>query len=160
MKRQGFTLIETVVVVSVLAIIMITITSLLINSFKARNRVDLTDVLEQNGSYVLSQITSNFLNSDGKNTVCSGSSLTFVSLQNGASTTILCNEGGNIASNSASLTGGVTASNCTQFVSCDTDAIGNVTAINVGFTLSSGVVGSGVENAGARSFQTKVATRN
>jgi hypothetical protein len=58
------------------------------------------------------------------------------------------------------LTKGVTASNCDQFVSCDVDANGEVSAINVSFTLSAGATGSGMENNGSRSFQTKVAARN
>jgi hypothetical protein len=51
-------------------------------------------------------------------------------------------------------------SNCNTFVSCDKDTDGNVTAINVSFTLSAGTTGSGVENTGSRVFQTKVAARN
>jgi hypothetical protein len=146
--------------VSVLAVIMITIVSLLLNSLKARNRVDLTDVLEQNGSYILSQVGSDFLNSDGKNAVCGGNTLTLVSLKNGEQTLIQCNEGANIASNSASLTSGVTVSNCANFVNCDTDDNGNVVGINIGFTLSSGDLGSGTANFGSRSFLGKVAARN
>lgn len=158
--RQGFTLIETVVVVSVLAVIIVTITSLLVNSFKARSKINLADTLEQNGSYILSQITNDFLNSDGGNAICGGSSLTLVSRQDGGTTVIQCNEGANIASNSASLTQGVTVSNCGQFVSCDLGTDGKVSAINIDFTLSSGTAGAGVENTGSRSFQTKVAARN
>lgn len=160
MRKNGFTIIEMVVIVSVMAVIIVTIVSILLNSFKARNRVDVTDTLEENGSYVLGAITNDFLNSDGKHAVCGGNSLTFVSKQDGGTTTITCNETGDIASNSASLTQGVTASNCAGFVSCDTDSDGNVAAINISFTLSAGTSGSGAENAASRPFQAKVAVRN
>lgn len=162
MKKQGFTLIEMVVVVSVLAVILVTITSMLINSFRARNRADLTDTLEQNGSYILSEITKNFLGSDMAGVTCGGNSLTLINKKDGDQTVILCTDGANIASNSANtvvLTKGVTASNCSQFVSCE-GTPGSVSAINVSFTLSSGAVGSGMENTDSRSFQTKVAARN
>jgi prepilin-type N-terminal cleavage/methylation domain-containing protein len=163
--KIGFTLIEMVVVVSVLAVIMVTISSLLINSFKARNKINVSDVLEQNGSYVLSEVRNDFLNSDGKNADCGdGTQLTLISRLDGNQTVIQCNEGADIASMSATMTvklnHGVSVSNCVQFVSCDTDADGNVTAINVGFTLSAGTAEAGVENSGSRSFQTKVAARN
>jgi type II secretory pathway pseudopilin PulG len=152
----GFTLIETVVVVSVLAMVMITIASVLMNSFKARNRADLTDVLEQNGSYVLSQITNDFINSEGKNAICGGDFIAITSIKDGVGTTIQCNDGVSIASNSAILTNGVVPI-CPQFVTCEYDTDNNVTAVNIGFTLSM-VSLSG--DSGQRSFQAKVAARN
>lgn len=162
MKKQGFTLIEMVVIVSVLAMILVTVTNVLINSFKARNRSDLTDTLEQNGSYILKEITKNFLGADMAGVTCGGNSLTLINKKDGNQTIILCTDGANIASNSANtviLTKGVTASNCSQFVSCE-GAAGSVSAINVSFTLSAGATGSGIENTDSRSFQAKVAARN
>ena len=157
--KKGFSLIETVIIVTVLATVMVTITSLLLNSFRARNRVDMTDTLEQNGSYVISEITKNFLAADAKNVTCAGNQIIMKSIKDGQDTTIICNEGVSIASNSANLTKGVKVTNCGQFVTCDGNA-GEVTAINIGFTLTSGVPEAGVEDSGTRSFTAKVAARN
>jgi prepilin-type N-terminal cleavage/methylation domain-containing protein len=163
-SRQGFTLIEMMVVVSILAVIMVTVISTLLSSFKAKNRVDTADRLEQNGSFALNEIRNNILNSDGKNVTCGvGSSITFVNRQDGQQISIECIEGGAIASVSAGLvtdlTVGVSASNCSNFVNCDTLATGEMTAANIGFTLSVGAPGAGPENYVSRSFLTKVAVR-
>jgi hypothetical protein len=116
--------------------------------------------LEQNGSYILGEITSDFLNSYGGVAQCGpgGDTLTFKSVRDSEITTITCDDSlGRIASNSAVLNVGATVSGCENFVSCETDADNKVTAINIGFTLS---VGEGVGDTGSRSFRTKVAARN
>ncbi len=164
-KRNGFTLIEMMVVVAVLAVIMVTVVSVLLNSFKASSRVDVADRIEQNGQYALNEIRNNFLTSNGLNVTCNtGDSITYMNQLDGNVNTLQCIEGGAIASVSATtttnLTVGVSASNCNNFVTCEVTSTGMVTSANIGFTLSTGVPNSGSENYVSRSFTTKVAVRN
>lgn len=164
--RQGFTLIEMVVVVSVLMVLMVTITTVLVNSFKARNRVDVSDRLEQNGNGALMEIKNNFYKASGADIVCPvsggiGSSITFKNINDGKLITLTCFEGAQIASGSAKLTSSdVRVTGCGSFVTCVKSPTGEVMAVDFSFVLSSGVIEAGTENFSSRKFESKVTVRN
>lgn len=166
LKRQdGFTLVEMMVVVAVLTVVMVTVSGLLLNSFKASSRVDVTDKVEQNGQYALNEIRNNFLTSNGINVTCGvGGSITYVNQLDGNTNSLQCVEGASIASISGgrttNLTVGVSASNCSNFVTCDFSPEGLVTSANIGFTLSAGTPNAGLDSYVSRSFETKVAVRS
>lgn len=165
-KNNGYTLIEMMVVVGVLAVIMVVVTSTLLSAFKAKSRTDTVQKLQQNGNYVLEEIRNNFLKSDGKNVNCAANSVSFINRMDGQQIQLICNEGASIASVSAStgvtknLTVGVSATGCGGFFSCETSPTGEVTAANISFSLSAGVPESGPENYISKSFATKVTVRN
>ena len=78
-RQAGFTLIEIMVSIGVVSLIILVITGVLMNTFKAKIRVNIADVVERNGSFALSEIRRNIINSSAKLIVCPsdvGSSLT------------------------------------------------------------------------------------
>jgi len=168
MRRNGFTMIELVVMVAVLAMILVTVTAVMLNSMKARSRVETGDRLEQNGNLVLSALRDNFLTSNGQGVSCLltgqsgiGSSVSFINRNDGVQITLNC-AGGRIASNSAVLTSSdVTVSDCSTFVTCDTlpSSGGIVSVANFSFVLKSGVTEAGIEGYASRRFETKVVVR-
>lgn len=164
--KKGFTLIELVIVVSVLAIILVTVTTVLLTSFRARSRVDISDKLEQNGNFALAEIRNNILNSDGQNVVfCGGNTISFVNKQDGATITLSCADGDKIASASAvtqRLTSAdVVALNCATFVSCSSLVSGIVSTVDFKFVLATNTMPSvGIAETISRAFETKVVIRN
>lgn len=54
MKRDGFTLIEILVVVGVLSIAATFVSNILVSTFQSYNKADVVNFLEQNGNYALS----------------------------------------------------------------------------------------------------------
>ncbi|MCX6726980.1 MAG: type II secretion system protein, partial [Candidatus Shapirobacteria bacterium] len=127
--RQGFTLIELLVVVGVLGIILITMSTVLINSTRAKNRTAIIQNLDTNGNRILDKIKYNLINADPATIVCPvgpGSSITFNDKMGGGdSTALICSEGADVASVSAINghlglnTGSVVVSGCGNFVSCN-----------------------------------------
>ena len=163
MKKNGFTLIEIVVSIGIISLIILATTGILMNIFKAKTRVNIADVVEKNGSFALTEIRRNIINSLTRSIVCSESSLTMLG-QDGQSTQIICNEGGVIASSSAngvvSLTDDdVTVTGCAGFVSCITP-LTEVSKVNVGFGLESGVEEAGVESYASKEFEISVTVRD
>lgn len=171
-SKSGFTLIEILVVFGLLSVILATVADILINTFKANSRVQLTTRLVSEGNFVMGEIRKNVLRTDGRNIsypigIGDSSSFYFVSIDDNKTTTIVCNENGKIASNSASgnnydLTSGqVRVSGCTTFVSFDTlPYSSDVSNININFTLSAGNNEAGDENFASKEFKSKVVIRN
>lgn len=169
--KKGYTLIEMVVVVGILGIIMAVVAGILINSFRAKSRVDLADSAEAVGSRVIDQIKNNMIMAVGQGITCAltgdGSRITFASSEDGQVTTLACYEGSRIASESASgifvLTGsGVGVSGCYDFARCELfpNSTDKVSAVNFSFTLSTGSSAAGAEKFVNRKFQSTVVTRN
>ena len=165
--KKGFTLIEILVVVAVLGIIMTTVVTILLNSFKAKNRTDITNRLEAGGSYLMMDLRRNILNSIGSEIVCPvggvGDSMVVVNRFDGQPTNLVCLETeARVSSISASgsfvLSGtGVGVSGCNQFISCDTlPGSGEVGIINFNFDLRAITAGVGV----SQNFEIKAAVRN
>ena len=168
--KRGFTLIETVIVVSVLAIIMVSVTSILFNSMLAGKKADAGDVLEQNGNMVLQAIRNLFLNSDGNNVSCGtigvgSTAIIFTNKHDGSTTAFDCFENVKIASESANSTNlfreqKLVVSGCDNFVTCDTfpSSGGRVSVADFSFVLTVGGTDNPAEYA-SRRFETKVVVR-
>jgi len=167
MKKTGFTLIEMVVSVGMVMVLMIAITGILMNSFKAKTSINLTDKIEQNGNFVLTELRKNIINSKTSSMVCPvgvGFSLA-VTGKDGLESVLLCMEEDQIASSSASGIVSLTeddvwVKNCASFVSCTTNSADEVTGVNIGFTLAAGVEGSGAGNYVAKNFEMAVTVRD
>lgn len=166
-KKLGFTLIEIVVVVGVLGSIMVTISTVLINSFKAKARIEVADKVERSGAVVLSELKSGVVNATGDGMVCAGNTLSYTSVIDGGRTDLICYEGGVVASSSANGVFNLTAadvavSGCNNFVQCtmsvgSTDRVGQVDFV---FRLVSGDSQLGAEQMINRQFKSSVVVRN
>jgi prepilin-type N-terminal cleavage/methylation domain-containing protein len=60
--RHGFTLIETLVVVSLLGIVMLSVTQSLLTSIRGSTKASIAREVKQNGDYALSLISTNLRN--------------------------------------------------------------------------------------------------
>jgi prepilin-type N-terminal cleavage/methylation domain-containing protein len=172
-SKNGFTLIEILVVFGLLSVILATVADILINTFKANSRVQLTTRLVQEGNFVMGEIRKNVLTTDSMNISCPvgvGDSFYFVSKNDSQKTTIICSQivdNSKIASVSASgdsfdLTSDkVKVSGCNSFISCDTLPYSSgISNININFTLSAGNNEAGDENFASKEFKSKVVIRN
>jgi len=153
----GFTLIETLVAVGVLAILMVTTGGIMMMSFKAKNTTDSNEVMSSKAVYVLGELKKNIFDAQAGEINCPdvntsiGNSISFVT-KNGGTTTLLCDEGGQIASQSANgnynyLDSNVKALNCQNFVWCNLSAESEIMSIGFSLNLMVGDSG-GVGNTG------------
>ncbi len=170
MMKKGFTLIEMVVVVGVLGVMMIAIMAILGGAFSGKKRLETANNVEKNGTYILDELRKISLETWGGGVTCPavgvGNEVTMASFRSGGITTFVCEEGVEIASESAVrsesvvLSGtGIRVSGCSSFVSCDTQPSTEVSALNFKFTLSLGNTGYGAGEV-TREFQSRVVVRN
>ena len=170
---KAFTLIEMVVVIGVLGLVMSAVMGIMVNVFRAKNRIEVTDNSEQIGGQLLNQLKEDVVTASGVGMTCvtDGSSeannLVYSSAVDGGVTTLSCVEGTGIASASANgtydLTGSeVTVSGCNDFARCVPypGSSDRIESVNFSFTLSAGVSGSGAQTANSRKFQSTVVVRN
>jgi prepilin-type N-terminal cleavage/methylation domain-containing protein len=164
-KKSGFSLIEIIVVVSVMGFILTSITTVLVNSFKAKNKISLADKVEQNGSWILSEIRKNVVNISGDRIGYDPLDKSFLTLtKEGIETTIRCSND-KIASESANparlSSDDVVVSGCGNFITTTTSpAMGNVTTLNIGFSLSAGRVEGGPTDYVSKYFTSEIRIRN
>jgi len=167
--NRGFTLIELLVVVGVFGIILVSISTILINTIKARNRTYIIQDLETNGNSILDKMKYNLINAIPETIVCDGDTISFINKVGvGDSTVIACEENVRIASSSAQNTSNVYVlssdkvhvTGCGNFVTCNSSALGEVQSVDVSFRLRAGsVLDPAVEASVARDFKTKVTVR-
>ncbi len=168
-RKAGFTLMEVVVSVGVVMILMGVVTAIMLNSFKAKTKTDLMELVSKNGTRAMVEIRRNIINALEDGIICSvgtGSSLTVVGFD-GQASWISCNEGSNIASSSANgvveLTGSeVEVSGCSAFVSCSSPLSDSskVSKVKIKFLLDSGVEEAGVGGYVSKEFDLEVAVRD
>jgi len=172
-SKNGFTLVETIIIVGVLAVIMITVTNILINSFRAKSRIEVADMVEENGTMVLRQLRENIILASGVGMTCAinapdiGSTLAVLNTNDGVVTNLICYEGTKIASVSANGSFDLTSSDvkvtgCNNFAKCNLfpDSSDRINQVNLSFTLSSGDTSAPSEQSKTRSFQSSVVPRN
>ncbi len=155
MKNKGFTFIEILIVTGIIALVMTSIVGILTVTFRSQNRIKALDKLNKDSLFAIGEMRRNVVNSIGLSCPTIGigtSSFDFVDGVNGDTSTIICNEGSNIASESANrtdLTGkSVIVSNCENFVVCNLNTMDNrVLSLDINYTLSSVVSGLGVTKA-------------
>ncbi|MEX2007563.1 MAG: type II secretion system protein [Candidatus Levyibacteriota bacterium] len=179
-KSEGFTLVELLAVIMVIAVVGGIVGAILISSLVGTNKTNSLDNVRQNGNYALLQVSKaiefsrNFygVSTDGVDyiTDCTlpAISPTPTSTQygnikimsdNGQIVVFSCNSG-TISSNSASLidTNTVTASSC--FFTCSQDNIVQPPTIGISFTLTGASEGNFIENKTSVPFSTTVTLRN
>jgi prepilin-type N-terminal cleavage/methylation domain-containing protein len=171
MKNKGFTMVELLVVVVVFGIILITISTILINTVKAKNRTAIIQELENTGNMTLERIKYNLLNAQQGTFDCPvggvGSSLSFVDKAGAGDRTVIdCFENSQIASRSASVptnefvynSDSVIPMGCNGFVTCTMSGT-DVLSVGISFNLRAGAAGAPVDVGVSRAFQTSVTIR-
>lgn len=140
--RQGFTLIEIVVVMGITLSLMVAIGGVMTSSFRLKNSSDILENVQNESQVILNELKKNIFDSNVDTILCSssvGSSISFET-KNGGNTTLKCDlEVSKVASVSAESgtywlnNDNMPVQNCNNFVMCDYDSDQNVT--NVTFNV-------------------------
>lgn len=169
--RQGFTMIEIMVILAVTGVVMISVMGILSGTFKANNRVKWANKVEQEGTFVLGELRRNILNAKQITNCGIGSSVAFNNADDGDLTTIICDTANKKISSASAMTtidltsSQVVVSGCDTFVTCDTlPYSGEVSNVKFNFNLSAGITAavgetSPPENYVTRNFESSVTVR-
>jgi len=159
--KLGFTLVEIIVVVTILAVIMVSIVSVVISVLKVQNQTKSNTKVVSGGGMILNELKKNMLNSSKSTIVCSedGTSISFANNFDGQTTIISCSNG-KIASTSAQTvylnSGDVSVTDCSQFVTCNTQSSLEISSVKFKFGIGSSVSGISAN----QNFEMEVAVRN
>jgi prepilin-type N-terminal cleavage/methylation domain-containing protein len=166
--RNGFTLVELLVVIGVFATVSSIIVLILFSTLRASKKSDTLIELKQNGNSAISQISKSvrYAKSLDNPDQCSPSvvvnSRKITSVQDDAQTTYACVGGSSptIASNGASLIGtdDIRVSSC--IFMCTQSNPNDPPVISLNFTLTSKNSGGGIESSGSVPFKTSIIMRN
>lgn len=167
MKKNAFTLIEILIVVGVIMVIMVSISGIMSGVFTSQNKNKSSDIITQNGNWILNELKKNVLNADssGQKFECSltKESILMTSLKDGDVTTISC-ENEKIASKSARETVNLINSKdliltgCGNFVNCDILSNGQLSKVTFNFTLANGI--GNLSTGTSKNFSIDVTLRN
>jgi prepilin-type N-terminal cleavage/methylation domain-containing protein len=159
MSKQGFTLIEILVVVAIFGIIVVLGSSLFFSLLRGSTKSRILKVVRQNGDYALAVMGIMVRNAASLPNY-SGSSITIVNPDGG--TTIFSCSSGRIASNGASLMSSeVKVNDCSSVFSLDLKEGGAAPAVmTIKFSLSQQAVAARPEEQALMNFQTTVSLRN
>ncbi|HEX8923755.1 MAG TPA: hypothetical protein VF828_03405 [Patescibacteria group bacterium] len=173
MMKKAFSLIEILVVVTVMGSIILAIAAIILNSFRARTKSEVTDYVETNGSFALQEIKRNVLNAQGRSINCiSSSQLLIQDGRTGVGTTIACVADpvagvSRIASSSAGTTVYLTDTtvnvlSCGSFVSCTPSAASPslVSKVDFNILMSQGATNVATSLGTSRSFNQSLVVRN
>ena len=129
-KKNGFTLIEILVVMGITITLMLVVGGVMTTSFKAKNDTDSLVIITTESQVVISKLKQNIFDAQINTITCPigvGDSLSFVT-KSGGNTSLVCDTvNSKIASISASngafrlSSDKVVVSNCENFVSCSSD---------------------------------------
>lgn len=160
-KTNGFTLIEIMVVVVILALIMVSIIGVTLSILKVQNQTKSGSKIITGGEMILNELRKNILNSNPSSISCNEDNnlVSFTNNFDGQTTEISCN-GGKIASTSAQtvyLNGGdVSVIDCSSFVTCYTKSSLEVSGVGFKFGIGTSVSGVGT----SQNFEMTVTVRN
>ena len=169
-RQLGFTLMDVMVSVGVITVLMGVVTTIMLNSFKAKTKMGLMEIVNQNGIRAMVEIRKNIINALEGGVICPvgvGSSLSVVGVD-GQTSYISCTDGSNIASASATngmveLTNSeVELSSCGNFISCDASPADSsvVSKVKISFSVSAGEAEAGVGGYVGKDFDLEVTVRD
>lgn len=182
MKKNGFTLIETLVVVGSIMLIMTSIGGIMFAVFSSKSRNEANDRISQNGNWILNELKKNVLNAsneseNGIRFTCPvgdiGNSITITNIKDGERTRISCfydtgSQSYKIASISAKAVGttvflfqknnDLVLTDCSNFVTCSTLPSLQLSEVKFNFSLGAGVFGS--DNGVTKPFFVDITLRN
>lgn len=155
--KKGFSLIELTVVISLLALLMLAISSTMLMSIISSKRIRTATKTKQAGNYAIGQIQSILRNAKSIK-ICNSSSNTITTINPGGGETQILLSNSRVASNSGTY---LTPDNTTTSLfslSCnpsDTDP----SIVKVSFDLRDALAPSGIQNPSLH-FETSVNLRN
>ncbi len=151
----GFSLIEIIVVISIMGLIAVIASGFLLVSMAASQKAQITKEVRQNGNYALSVMEGMVLNSLFVG--CSSPNIIRTEDDQREPTVFLCSQG-KISSNSANLTNDrILISDCD--FSCESPS-GRPTKVKIKFTASQSGVGLRASEKASLIFKTEVVTKN
>ncbi|GIW61794.1 MAG: hypothetical protein KatS3mg089_0646 [Patescibacteria group bacterium] len=170
-QNLGFTLVELLAVIVVIASVSGIVFGVLLASLRGSNKSTNVTILQQNGNYALSQITKMIRNArsleypspcfNETGYIATTSSI-IIENPDAGRTTFSCNSlpNGTISSNSASLvdTSSVVVTACS--FTCTQNSLYNFPTITISFTLSKKYSSGVVDATTPSSFQSTVIMRN
>lgn len=164
--NKGFTLIELVVSAGIMAVLSVTLVSVLANTYQASSRMTAVADIESQGTWVIGQLKQIVPLAQSNSLTCTpGVDMPLFDMKNvldGLDTTIICSTNvQKIASRSASRLDDIDWINglevsCPQFATCEGETGGRVNAVKFSFILSKQAVGQTV----SREFNTRILLRN
>ena len=177
--KKGFTLIEILVVTSLIMVIIGSISGIMSGVFSSQSKNKATDKINQNGSWILNELKKNILNADSGTEIGTGfdcpmddygTSITTTNIKNGEKTIISCLNNGVDGYKIASISAvGTTVylfqknkdlilDNCDNFVICSTLPSLQLSEVKFNFNLRAG--GDGLSTGITKSFSLDVTLRN
>lgn len=166
-SEAGFTLIEMLAVVAIFVVVGAIAMSILVTSFRTSSKTDIVTLVQQNGSYALSQVAKTIRNARGLVSPfpCVGSvdtdTITVITPDNQQVTYACLND--TIASNGASLLDTSTVSLVSCSFTCAQVSESDLPIITVAFSLkqqSSSTFAEQKATLTSVNFQTSVVIRN
>ena len=165
-KNKGFTLVEMLVMGAMGAVLLTSVTIILVSSAKVANKSRLSKLIEENAAWINFELKKNMLWARGDSLICPsgvGSSIGIENRYDGQPTVIRCIDDDGIASNSANgveLTGDeVWVSNCANFVSCDFGSSTPLPRVDFNFRISAGRNTGNPDDFSQKDFQLSVSVR-
>lgn len=156
-SKNGFTLIEIIVVIGIVVVLMTTVGGIMTSSFKVKNTGEVDGIILNESKILIESLRKNVFDAEPESITCPttdiGSSISFIT-KTGGLTSLFCDEDTNkIASISASgtyqlINNDVIAQNCDNFVSCQT--VGGQKVSEINFNIDIGITGG---EAGEKYFQ-------
>lgn len=154
---RGFTLIEMLVAVAILGTVGLVSSRIFFTALRGASKSDVIREVKQNGDYALTVMERMIRNAVDITSVCPtiANSLTIKNLDGNSTTFSLA--GGQISSNSASLTNNKVIVSGLSFTCLRTT--GKPDVINISFSVAQTGAGAGPEEISSLNFQTTVSLR-
>lgn len=155
--KKGFSLIELLVGIAIIAIVMVITSNLFLSNLKNQNKMEAQIQVKQNGNQVL-QTMSTFIR-NAQSITCISSSQVTIASPDGGTTLFSCNTAtcaSRISSGSACLTPStLTLSSCS--FTCSSSS-GKPTTVTIQFTLTKGST-TDIRNYSSQAFSTTISLR-
>lgn len=165
MKKNGFTLIEIIVVIGILGIIMVMGSNLFFSILRGSTKTKILQLVKQNGDYTITVMSRMIRNAREISGNCQ-LGMTNLAIQNpdGHETEFSCLEigttNGRIASNSARITSSDVKVDSCSFTCVNGEVGVSPAAVTINFTLSQAGVTTRLEEQASVNFQTTISLRN
>jgi len=165
MKKNGFTLIEIMIVVGILGIIAVVGSGTFFSILRGSNKTKTLQMVKQNGDYAISVMERMIRNARVLINPTTNSTVSSITIKNPDGSTTIFSCGGNpatIASNGASLLSNeVRVNDCNNIFNVSVGQPGiKPPAVKINFSLSPAVSSSKPEEQAEVNFQTTVTLRN
>ena len=159
MNNKGFTLIEMLVVVSLIGLVAVTASGFLLVSLVSSEKATVIKEIRQSGNYALSVMEGMILTSVSVG--CTAPSVVNVRDKDQNLTSFVCQEGAGISSSSASLvnltSADVVVSGCNFYCSVEP---GIPSKVHLEFVIQKGTAGSRPGERASAKFETEVLNKN